>query len=179
MGCNSEWEKLPPASEKKADEWRLTVSRSGPLKGGEFDLNDTPDLLPVMAAVACFARGDTALVNVAHARIKETDRIAAMAEELAKLGVSTSELPDGLIIHGKGGIPAVDCRDANAAAKPSAHAAANAGRHPKTDSRMDHRIAMALAAAALGSPQAVEIAGAECARVTYPHFMELLGADLV
>ena len=165
MGCTVEWEKLPPAKGRGTAEWRLTVSRSRPLTSGEFDLNDTPDLLPAMAAVACFARGDTALVNAAHARIKETDRIAVMAEELAKLGFRVSERPDGLIISGSGGIPA--------------NPAANDCGLVETDSRQDHRIAMALAAAALGSTQPVEIAGAECADVTYPLFMELLGADLV
>jgi 3-phosphoshikimate 1-carboxyvinyltransferase len=132
----------------------LRVSRRGALKGGEFDLNATPDLLPVMAVLAAYAEGDTALVNAAHARIKETDRIAVMAEELGKLGVKTGERPDGLVVHGEG-------------------AGLKGGR---IDSRGDHRIAMAFAAGALGAAGPVEIAGAECAAVTYPGFLELLGA---
>jgi 3-phosphoshikimate 1-carboxyvinyltransferase len=94
MGCEIAWH--------KETEWALRVSRRSPLKGGEFDLNATPDLLPVMAVTAAFAQGDTALVNVAHARIKETDRIAVMARELAALGVETEERPDGLIVRGGG-----------------------------------------------------------------------------
>jgi 3-phosphoshikimate 1-carboxyvinyltransferase len=150
MGCTAVWSR-----EKDGPEWRLTVSRTGPLRGGEFDLNATPDLLPMMAAAAAYAEGDTALVNVAHARIKETDRIAVMAEELGKLGVSTEERPDGLIIHGRG------------------EAGLRGGR---VDSRGDHRIAMALAVGALGAAGPVEIDAAESAAVTYPGFLELLGA---
>jgi len=153
-------------------EWQLKLFRRGALKGGEFDLNDTPDLLPALAAVACYAKGDTALVNAAHVRLKETDRIAVMAEELGKLGVRTTEREDGLIIHSNGGIsPAAAVRKQTGFCKDA--------RIYKTDSRLDHRVAMALAAAALGCPSPVEIAGAECAAVTYPGFLELLGADLV
>jgi 3-phosphoshikimate 1-carboxyvinyltransferase len=61
-------------------EHRLSISRSGPLRGGTLDLNTAPDLLP-------------ALVNVAHARMKETDRIAVMTAELARLGIRCTELP--------------------------------------------------------------------------------------
>ena len=182
MGCHVQWDQVPeeqvslgqfytPALEAMRQkelelniaEWQLKVSRNSVLKGGEFDLNNTPDLLPPLAAVACFAKGDTALVNVAHARLKETDRIAVMAEELGKLGVKTTERPDGLVIHGTGRIRPADN--------------GNGGNY-KTDGRFDHRIVMALSCAALGCPEPVEIAGAESAAVTYPGFLELLGADL-
>jgi 3-phosphoshikimate 1-carboxyvinyltransferase len=151
MGCAVHWEKIHGSAE-----YRLTVSRCGPLRGGTFDLNATPDLLPAAAVTAAFAEGDTALVNVAHARIKETDRIAVMAAELAKLGIRCTEQPDGLIIHGNGlsGVSG-GC----------------------VDSCGDHRIAMAFAAAALGAQGPVAIDGAECAAVTYPGFLELLAAE--
>jgi 3-phosphoshikimate 1-carboxyvinyltransferase len=119
-----------------------------------FDLNDTPDLLPVAAAVAAFAEGDTALVNVAHARIKETDRITVMAQELSKLGVQCTEKPDGLIIHGKGS-PRIR-------------------EQVEIDGHGDHRIVMAFAVAALGCPTPLNITTAESASVTYPGFLELL-----
>jgi 3-phosphoshikimate 1-carboxyvinyltransferase len=164
MGCLVQWEKLQAASPDRAAAWGLRISRSGPLEGGEFDLNATPDLLPALAAAAVFARGDTALVNAAHARIKETDRIAVMTEELKKLGVKTTERPDGLIIHGQGGISPGAGTDGN-------------GRI-SIDGRGDHRVVMALACAALGCPVPVEIRGAESAAVTYPGFLELLGAKM-
>ncbi|MDR1868639.1 MAG: 3-phosphoshikimate 1-carboxyvinyltransferase [Treponema sp.] len=142
------------------DERALTVSRKGALRGGTFDLNATPDLLPAAAAVAAYAEGDTALVNVAHARIKETDRIAVMGKELAKLGVSCTELPDGIVIHGKGALsPPEKC--------------------PIIDGHGDHRVVMAFAAAALGSSVPIEITTAESAAVTYPGFLELLGAEQI
>jgi 3-phosphoshikimate 1-carboxyvinyltransferase len=151
MGCTVNWEQVPASAE-----YRVTISRSGPLRGGSFDLNATPDLLPAAAVTAAFAEGDTALVNVAHARIKETDRIAVMAAELAKLGVRSTERPDGLIVHG-----------------------GYAGGHADTviDSRGDHRIVMAFAAAALSAQAPIEIDEAESAAVTYPGFLELLQAE--
>jgi 3-phosphoshikimate 1-carboxyvinyltransferase len=157
MGCAVDWK-------READGWSLTVSRSGPLRGRTFDLNAAPDLLPAAAVCAAFAWGDTALVNAAHARIKETDRIAVMAAELAKLGVSCTEQPDGLIIHGRGA-----CSDSGAAGSV-------------VDGHADHRIVMAFAAAAtgaaaIGAAGPLEIESAECAAVTYPGFLELLGAE--
>jgi 3-phosphoshikimate 1-carboxyvinyltransferase len=147
MGCNVTWTKEPPDNA-----WLLTVSRTGPLRGGEFDLNAAPDVLPALAATACFARGKTALVNAAHARIKETDRIAVMARELGRLGALCEERPDGLVIQGTGG--------------PL--------QGGVVDGRGDHRVVMALAAAALGAAGPVEITGAESAAVTYPGFLELM-----
>jgi 3-phosphoshikimate 1-carboxyvinyltransferase len=154
MGCTITWTPAPaaPAASEKDGAGLLTVSRTGPLLGGEFDLNATPDLLPALAAVASYAEGTTALVNVAHARIKETDRIAVMARELGCLGAVCEERPDGLIVHGTGG--------------PLSGGA--------VDGRGDHRVVMALAVAALGAAGPVEIAGAESAAVTYPGFLEIL-----
>jgi 3-phosphoshikimate 1-carboxyvinyltransferase len=158
MGCDTRWEENAAGrSNTAAPEAArpvLSIERSGPLRGGRFDLNNTPDMLPACAVVAAFAQGDTALVNVAHARIKETDRIAVMAAELGKLGVKVTERADGLIIHGTGA----------------------ALRGGKIDSYTDHRIVMAFAAAALGASGPIEISGAESAAVTYPGFLELLGA---
>jgi 3-phosphoshikimate 1-carboxyvinyltransferase len=150
MGCTVHWEHAD-------EEYRLTVSRGGPLRGGSFDLNAAPDLLPAAAVTAAFAEGDTALINVAHARIKETDRIAVMAAELAKLGVRCTERPDGLIVHGSGGSAGISggCIDGHG----------------------DHRIVMAFAAAALAAQTPIVIDSAESAAVTYPGFLELLQAE--
>ncbi|MFO7899505.1 MAG: 3-phosphoshikimate 1-carboxyvinyltransferase, partial [Planctomycetota bacterium] len=63
----------------------LVVSANG-LHGADLDLNATPDALPALAVTACFAEGETRLLNVPQARIKETDRIAVMRAELAKMG---------------------------------------------------------------------------------------------
>jgi 3-phosphoshikimate 1-carboxyvinyltransferase len=122
------------------------------------DLNDTPDMLPALAVAAAFANGESRLVNVAHARLKETDRIAVMTEELTKLGVKIEEKPDGMIIHGAGG----------------RLAAGLACGRARLRGHNDHRIVMALACAGLGAATPLEIEGAEAADVTYPGFLNLL-----
>ena len=129
----------------------LTIHGGAPLRPGVFDLNATPDALPVMAVAAAFAKGETRLINAPQARIKETDRIAVMAQELTKMGVAAEELPDGLV---KGST--------------------------ELDSHGDHRIVMSLAVAALAAEGSSVIKDAECAGVTYPGFFETfkaLGAD--
>ena len=131
--------------------------RGRALRGGEFDLNATPDLLPVMAVLGALAEGETRLVNVAQARIKETDRIAAMREVIESLGGSAQELPDGLIIQG-GGL--------------------RGGRAPGFG---DHRVVMAAAVAGLAAPQGVVVDTAEAMRVTFPDFcerMRAIGAEM-
>ena len=136
----------------------LTVKGGRPLRPGTFDLNATPDALPVMAAAAAFARGETRLVNAPQARIKETDRIAVMARELPKMGCRVEELPDGLVIHGTGKLRG----------------------STELESHGDHRIVMALAVAALAAEGESAIRDAECAGVTYPGFFaafQALGAD--
>ncbi len=126
----------------------LRVERSPRLRGGEFDLNATPDALPILAVAGAFASGETRLVNVPQARCKETDRIAVMASELGKMGVVVTELPDGLVIQG--GRP---------------HGSAELSSHD------DHRIGMALAVAALAADGPSEIDAIEAAAVTYPNFV--------
>ncbi len=123
------------------------------LRGGVFDLNAIPDALPALAATACFARGETRLVNVPQARIKETDRIAVMAAELAALGAETEELPDGLIIRG------------------GERASLGGGT---VRGHGDHRVIMAAAVAALGAADPITIDDDEAVAVTFPDFFPLL-----
>jgi 3-phosphoshikimate 1-carboxyvinyltransferase len=124
--------------------------RRGELKGAEFDLNATPDALPAMAVAGALAEGETRLVNVAQARIKETDRIRVMAEELGKMGADITERPDGLVIRGS--------------KLKGAHVN---GHH-------DHRVVMALAVAGLAAEGETVIDTAESAAVTFPNFVELM-----
>lgn len=124
--------------------------RGGNLEGREFDLQATPDALPAMAVVSCFAKGTTKLLNVPQARLKETDRIRVMREELSKMGGKVEELPDGLIITGSG----------LKATRVSGHG--------------DHRVVMALAVAGLACNGRTEIETAEAIKVTFPNFVELM-----
>lgn len=128
------------------------------LKGIRIDMNKTPDALPAMAVVACFAKGTTKLVNVAQARNKETDRIKCMAEELKKAGANIEELPDGLIIHG-GKLQAANF-----------------------DGRSDHRIVMALSMLGMALDGDTTIETAEAINVTFPDYVALMnsiGAKMV
>jgi len=125
----------------------VTVRNPGKLAGGVFDLNLTPDALPIMAVAGCFAEGETRLVNVPQARFKETDRIAVMAKELGKMGADIAELPDGLVIR-----------------QSQLHGAT-------VESHLDHRIAMSLAIAGLRAEGETVINDAEALSVTYPSFI--------
>jgi 3-phosphoshikimate 1-carboxyvinyltransferase len=131
--------------------------RGGDLTGTTLDLGDTPDALPALAVVGCFARGKTKLTNVLSARWKETDRIKVMCEELSKLGARVEELPDGMIVSesrlGEGVV--------------SGHG--------------DHRVVMALSLAGLRSAEGVQVETAEALSVTVPNFVDLmrdLGASI-
>lgn len=120
------------------------------LRGVEVDLADTPDALPALAVTACFAEGKTRLVNVAQARLKETDRISVMREELSKMGADIEELPDGLVIRGR----------------PL--------RRGAVHGHYDHRVIMALAIAGLALDGETTIHTAEALSVTFPTFVELM-----
>ncbi|MCX6340661.1 MAG: 3-phosphoshikimate 1-carboxyvinyltransferase [Candidatus Aureabacteria bacterium] len=124
--------------------------KGGDLRGAEFDLNSTPDALPALAAIACFAAGETKLRNVPQARLKETDRIAVMAQELRRMGGDVEERADGLIIRGK-----------------RLNGALVSGHH-------DHRVVMALAVAGLAAGGETVINTAEATGVTFPDFTELM-----
>lgn len=124
--------------------------KAGALNGCEIDMNATPDALPMMAALACFARGVTRLVNVPQARLKETDRIAVMRAELEKLGARITELPDGLVIE-----------------ESALHGGVLEGHG-------DHRVVMSLAIVGTMLPGATTINGYEAASVTFPSFLDAL-----
>ena len=131
--------------------------RGGGLTGTELDLNATPDALPMMAVLACFADGVTTLANVPQARLKETDRIAVMHRELSRMGGRVRELPDGLVVE------------------PARLRGAHVSGHG------DHRVVMALAVAGMACEGRTSIETAESAQITFPtflHDMRALGADL-
>lgn len=131
--------------------------KRGSLTGAEIDMNATPDALPAIAVVGCFAKGTTRLVNVPQARLKETDRISVMAEELSKLGARCEELPDGLVVH----------------------ESTLAGGH--VSGHHDHRVVMALSMAGLAGSDQMTVDTAEAVNVTFPEFPDLMrsiGADM-
>jgi 3-phosphoshikimate 1-carboxyvinyltransferase len=135
MGCRVDW-----------CEAGLTL-HGRPLHGIEVDMNDISDCVPTLAAVACFADGPTTIRNVAHIRRKESDRIAAVATELRKVGAEVDEMPDGLRITPR-----------------TLHGA-------RIDPHNDHRIAMSMALIGLEVPGII-IDNPGCVAKTYPAFWD-------
>jgi 3-phosphoshikimate 1-carboxyvinyltransferase len=117
------------------------------LHGIDVDMNAISDTVMTLAAVACFADGPTTIRNVAHIRHKETDRIAALATELRRLGAEVDEYPDGLRITPR-----------------PLHGA-------EVETYNDHRIAMSMALIGLRVPGVV-IKNPGCVAKTYPGFWE-------
>lgn len=124
----------------------ISVSRPGELRGVDVDLGAMPDQVPTLAVLGSLARGTTRISNVAIARGHETDRLAAVAAELRRLGAAVEEEPDGLVIRGG--------------------ARLHGGR---VATYRDHRLAMAFAALGAVVP-GVEIADPGCVGKTYPDF---------
>ncbi|MBN2274095.1 MAG: 3-phosphoshikimate 1-carboxyvinyltransferase [Bacteroidales bacterium] len=122
--------------------------KGGELQGIDIDMNDTPDLLPALAVTGCFAGGTTRLLNVAQARLKECDRIAACNAELSKMGAVIEELNDGMVIH---------------------HSKLTGTELHGYD---DHRMVMALAVAGLAAEGETVVDTAGAIEVTYPSFVE-------
>jgi 3-phosphoshikimate 1-carboxyvinyltransferase len=117
----------------------------GPLRGIDVDMNDISDTVMTLAAVACFAEGPTTIRNVAHIRHKETDRLAALATELRRVGAEVTEFADGLTITPR-----------------PLHGA-------EIETYNDHRMAMSMALIGLRVPGIV-IKNPGCVAKTYPHF---------
>lgn len=111
------------------------------------------DELPVLAAMACYAEGTTVIRDAAELKVKESNRIAVMAQNLTAMGAQVEETEDGMIIHG--GRPL--------------HGAV-------IDTQGDHRIAMTFAVAALGAEGETEIRNADCVAISYPNFYRDLQA---
>lgn len=140
-------------AEVRQDDAGLTVRGTGTLRGIQADLSEVSELTPVVAALAALADGPSALRGVAHIRGHETDRIAALATELGKVGAGVVEHPDGLEI-----IPGPP-------------------RAAVLETYADHR--MAHAGAVLGlAVEGVRLTDVACTSKTLPEFPELW-ADLV
>lgn len=97
-----------PVAWERREGARVAVARRGELVGRRVDMAAMPDQVPTLAALAPFARGETRIDNVPHLRIKESDRLLAMATELRRLGAEVEELDDGLVVAGvwADGVPA-------------------------------------------------------------------------
>jgi 3-phosphoshikimate 1-carboxyvinyltransferase len=136
------------------DRW-MEAAADGPLRAFDLDLNHIPDAAMTAAVLALFAGGTSRLRNIASWRVKETDRITAMATELRKLGAQVDARPDSLTITPRSPAPDV-----------------------LIDTYDDHRMAMSFALVALaGVPVRINDPG--CVAKTYPEFFEAFTSLLV
>ena len=135
---------------KDPDEGTLTINGGKELTALDvIDLADIPDSLPALVVAATQAKGTTTFTNIAHVRVKETDRVLEMSNHLNQLGCNLEIGKDYLKVHGptpiRGGV---------------------------VSSKDDHRIAMAMVVAALVATDPITITEAECVAVSFPGFFE-------
>ena len=118
------------------------------LYGGNFDLSDTPDLLPVVSTLALKATSPVKITGIGHARLKETDRVANIASQLTKLGATIKEEKNELLISAPKNL-----------------------RNASLEAFNDHRLFMAFTIVAMLTKKST-VAGAESVDVSYPNFIQ-------
>jgi 3-phosphoshikimate 1-carboxyvinyltransferase len=151
----------------------VTISR-GDLKAITADLSDCIDLLPTLAVMAALANGKSEFTGIERARIKESNRVMAVRENLQKAGIEVTETGDRLVITGLNTPKPIDESKMEEDKESEATAEVEPEREPVTiDSYDDHRIAMAFGVlgAALGG---ITVEGAECVAKTFPAFWDTL-----
>ena len=129
-------------------EEEIKVKSPKKLSGGRFDLSNSPDLLPPLAILALNSSSPIEVINVKHARLKETDRIAIISRELVKLGIKVEEKEDGLILESSNNL-----------------------RGAELISENDHRLFMAFCIAGMHVGDCT-VSDPDSVRVSYPNFIE-------
>jgi len=135
------------------------IVRHAPLRAIDVPPELAPSMIdeyPILFVAAALAEGRTVARGAHELRVKESDRIAAMAEALTAIGARVEELEDGLVIHGSGGAPL----DGGA----------------QVASKLDHRIAMSMAVAGLAAVRPVSIDDVAPVATSYPRFFDTLDA---
>jgi 3-phosphoshikimate 1-carboxyvinyltransferase len=134
--------------------------RHAAIQGGEISgaqVAQLIDELPMLAALGPYTEKGIEIRDAKELRVKESDRIRALAENLKRMGASVEELPDGIRVAGR---------------------SAGKLKGADIDPRGDHRIAMAFAVAALGAEGPTTIRDAECAAVSFPNFFDVMDSIL-
>lgn len=153
MGADIAFESVrDQAGEPVAD----LVVRASRLKGVEVPAARAPSMIdeyPILAVAAAFAEGTTRMTGLGELRVKESDRLAAMARGLAACGVAVEETQDTLVVHGTGRIPAGDATIAT---------------------QFDHRIAMSFLVMGMASARPVAVDDAEAIDTSFPGFVALM-----
>jgi len=126
----------------------IKVKSPEKLQGGKFDLSNSPDLLPPLAILALKTSKQIEIVNVKHARLKETDRIAIISRELVKLGIQVQEKEDGMILESSENLCGAELNSEN-----------------------DHRLFMAFCIAGMYVGDCI-VTDQESVKISYPSFVE-------
>ncbi|MFB5620833.1 MAG: 3-phosphoshikimate 1-carboxyvinyltransferase, partial [Nitrosopumilus sp.] len=134
--------------EVTVDDEQIKIKTPEKLRGGKFDLSNSPDLLPPLAILALKSSDPIEIFNVKHARLKETDRIAIVSRELVKLGIKIQEKDDGLILESSEKMTGADL-----------------------NSEEDHRLFMAFCIAGMYVGNCT-VTDPESVIVSYPNFVE-------
>ena len=129
----------------------LIAEGGNKLKGIKIDCMDIPDAVPALSVAAAFAEGETKLTGIEMVRVKETDRVAVMKEELQKMGIRVEDAESSMTIYGGSKIKGAE-----------------------VESHDDHRVAMALAVAGLGAEGETIVNEAECCDVSFPDFYNIM-----
>lgn len=143
--------------EVKIENENISIKSPEKLNGGKFDLSNSPDLLPPLAILSLKTSSPIEIVNVKHARLKETDRIAILAKELSKLGVNVEEKEDGLVLERTNNL-----------------------NGSSLDSQNDHRLFMAFCIAGMYVGNCT-VTDPQSIQVSFPNFIEemnMLGAKI-
>lgn len=149
MGANMKVEKTSgEIGEPTADVTISTSELKGCVIGGEL-IPTLIDEIPAIAILACFAEGETVIRDAAELKVKESNRIDVMVDNLKRMGADIEATEDGMIIRGG----------------KQLHGAV-------IDSHLDHRVAMSFAVAAMNADGETEIEGADCVNISYPGFYE-------
>jgi len=130
------------------EDGNISIQSPEKLKGGRFDLSNSPDLLPPLAILSLKTSSPIEIVNVKHARLKETDRIAIVSRELVKLGLQIEEKEDGLILNRPNNLQGATLNSEN-----------------------DHRLFMAFCIAGLYVGNCM-VTDPESVKVSYPNFID-------
>lgn len=130
------------------EDGNISIQSPEKLKGGRFDLSNSPDLLPPLAILSLKTSSPIEIVNVKHARLKETDRIAIVSRELVKLGLQIEEKEDGLILSRPNNLQGATLNSEN-----------------------DHRLFMAFSIAGLYVGNCM-VTDPESVKVSYPNFID-------
>lgn len=151
------------ASMSQLEDGALHVARA-PLSPFKANLNNCPDLFPIVAVLAAFCPGESTLLGVERLRHKETDRAAAIVEMLEAMGVKVEVEEDMMTITGMGLSQRI--------------ASGNLLKGGKFRSHGDHRMVMALRVASLGASSPVEIDNVDCVSKSFPQFNEMFSVIL-